>query len=291
MKIRFLWAIAFSLVLATGAYAQDQSSAPPASQNNGAGAGAGGYGQRGYGRGGYGGMGMAGGRGLLGTVTEVAADHYTVKTETGDTYTVHFSANTRILKQTASMGRGGAGRGGGMGMGRGGAGRGGGMGMGRGGAGRGGGVGMGRGGNPPQQIKATDIKVGDAVGAMGEMDAAAKSLGATVIVQLDPERAKQMEEMRANYGKTWIQGKVTAIDGVKVTLLGSIDNTSHSFVADENTTFRKRRDPITLADIQIGDILRADGALRDGTFTATTVNVMGMPPGGMPSVPRNGPPQ
>lgn len=126
---------------------------------------------------------------------------------------------------------------------------------------------------------------------MGEVDAAGKSVGAVFIVQLDPERAKQMEEMRANYGKTWMMGKVTAIDGVKVTIAGSIDNLPLAFVADENTTFRKRREPITLADIQVGDMVRAEGALKDGTFTATAVNVMGMPQGGTPSVPRTAPPQ
>ena len=57
----------------------------------------GGQGQRG-GRGGFGGGGMMG-RGTIGTVTEVAADHYTIKTETGDLYTIHFSANTRMMKQ------------------------------------------------------------------------------------------------------------------------------------------------------------------------------------------------
>ncbi len=217
-------------------------------------------------------MGMAGGRGVMGTVTEVAADHYMVKTEAGDVYTVHFSANTRIMKQPPGMRGPGEGRGGGQGRG-------------------GGGMGMGRGGNPPQEIKATEIKVGDAVGAMGELDATAKSMGAVAIVQLDPERARQMAEMQANYGKTWIQGKVTAIDGVKVTLMSSIDNAAHDFVADENTTFRKRRDPITLADIQVGDMVRAEGALKDGTFAATTVNVLGMPQGGPPSAPRNSPPQ
>jgi hypothetical protein len=153
------------------------------------------------------------------------------------------------------------------------------------------GQGMGGGGNPPQPIKATDIKVGDAIGAMGEVDAAAKQVGAVVIVQMDPERAKQMMEMQANYGKTWIQGKVTAIDGVKVTVMGVVDNAPHPFVADENTTFRKRRDPITLADIQVGDMVRAEGALKDGTFTATSVSVMVMPQGGGPSVPRAGSPQ
>jgi len=155
---------------------------------------------------------------------------------------------------------------------------------GQGGQGQGGqggfGGGMGRGGNPPQQIKATDIKVGDAITASGEIDATAKSVGAVMIVQLDPERAKQMAEMQANFGKTWLQGKVTAIEDVKVTLTGTQDNAPHSFVADENTTFRKRRDPITLADIQVGDMVRADGAVKDGVFTATAVSVMGGGPGG-----------
>jgi hypothetical protein len=208
------------------------------------------------------------GRGILGTVTEVTADHYTVKTDAGPTYTIHYSVNTRILKQQPPPAGSGQGRGAG------------------GAGGQGGGQGEYRGGgNPPQPIKPTDIKVGDAITAMGEVDANTKSVGAVAVIQLDPERAKQMREMQANYGKTWIMGKVTAIDGVKVTLMGAIDNASHSFVADENTTFRKRRDPITLGDIQVGDTIRVEGALKDGTFLATTVNAMGPPPGGAPADP------
>ena len=61
-----------------------------------------------------GGMGAMLGRGVIGTVTEVAADHYTIKTEMGEVYTVHFSANTRITKQPAGM-RGPGGGGGGQG--------------------------------------------------------------------------------------------------------------------------------------------------------------------------------
>jgi hypothetical protein len=258
MNIRLLSAIAFGLALTVAASAQNATTATAPAQ------GQGGQGQRGGGRGGWGG-GM--GRALMGTVTEVAADHYAIKTDTGETYIIHYSANTRILKQQA-RGEGGGRRGGGEG-----------------GAGTGGG-----GGNPPQTIKATDIKVGDAVAAMGEVDAAAKSVGATMVMQIDPERAKQMREMQANYGKTWLMGKVTAIDGVKVTLMGNVDNTAHSFVADENTTFRKRRDPITLADIQVGDTIRVEGALKEGSFVATAVNAMGPPPEGAPGAPRNGPP-
>ena len=134
--------------------------------------------------------------------------------------------------------------------------------------------------------------MGDAIVANGEVDAAAKSVGAVAVLQMDPERAKQMREMQANYGKTWLMGKVTAIDGVKVTLMGSVDNAAHSFVADENTTFRKRRDPITLADLAVGDSVRVEGAVKDGAFLATTVNAMvAQQTGGNPAAPRNAPPQ
>ena len=163
------------LVLTAAAVAQDpgpaQAPGQNSNQNSGQGNG-GGYGQRG-GRGG-GGMGMMG-RGLIGTVTEVAADHFTIKTEMGDVYTVHFSADTRITKQAAGM-RGPGGGGGGQGNGGGGYGRG------------------GNGGNPPQEIKATDIKVGDAIVAAGDIDAIAKSVSAMRIMQLDPDTAKRMQE-------------------------------------------------------------------------------------------------
>jgi hypothetical protein len=229
--------IAVALTAAASASAQDSAAAPPpaAQSDQGNGSQRGGGGRGGWG----GGMGM--GRGLMGTVTEVAADHYTIKTETGETYTIHYSANTRILKQQARAE--GAQRAAGEDGSRG-------------------------GGNPPTPIKSTNIKVGDAVAAMGELDATAKSIGATAVVQIDPERARQMREMQANYGKTWLMGKVTAIDGVKVTLMGVVDNTPHSFVADENTTFRKRRDPITLADIQPGDTIRVEGAIKGSDFVA-----------------------
>jgi hypothetical protein len=290
MNVRLMFAFFFGLALTVAAVAQDAPTTPPptappatappagqaASQASAQGSGSGrwqGQGPRGGGRGGMGG-GMGQGRGLVGSVTEVAADHYTIKTDAGETYTVHFSANTRMFKQTAQGPRQGQGQGQGQVRQR--------------GEGKGGGGGYG--GNPPATIKATDIKVGDAVSAAGEIDATAKSVGATMIAQLDPERAKEMREMEANYGKTWLMGKITAVDGVKVTIMGSVDNAAHSFVADENTSFRKRRDPITLADLQVGDIIRVEGAVKDGAFLATTVNAVGAPPGGTPTVPRNAPP-
>jgi Domain of unknown function (DUF5666) len=193
------------------------------------------------------------GRGAVGTVTEAASDHYTIKTETGETYTVHFSVNTRIVKSPPQpAGARGRDRSGQDGMAQ----------------------DRGAGGNPPQPIKSTDIKVGNVIMASGEMDEAAKSGGAIFVVQFDAESVKRMREMQASFGKTWLAGRVIAVNDTKVTLRGSLDKASHSFVADENTTFRKHRDPITLADIQAGDNVRVEGAIKDGVFVAASVNVM-----------------
>ena len=193
----------------------------------------------------WGGGGMMG-RGVMGSVTEITPDHFTVKTESGDLYTIHYSVNTRIMRGS-------------------------------------GGFRLSQSGNdapftPPVAIKPTEIKIGDAIAASGEMDPAAKSVGAVVIFQVDPETARRMREMQANYGKTWLMGRVSAINDANVTIQGGPDNATHTFTADENTTFRKRRDPITLADIQPGDTLRVEGALKNNTFVATTVSVMGPRP-------------
>jgi hypothetical protein len=197
----------------------------------------------------------------MGTVTEVAADHITVKNDAGETWTISYSVNTRIMKQPPRTGSGTAGTPPASGESPDGA------------AGRG----MGMGGNPPTAIKASDIKVGDTVMAGGEVNRDAKSVGAVGIMVLDPERARQMREMQANFGKTWLMGRVTGINEATVTIQGGPGNASHTFTADENTTFRRRRDPITLDDIQVGDNVRVEGALKAGQFVATTVSVM-MPP-------------
>lgn len=198
----------------------------------------------------WGGAGIMGGvRGVMGTVVEVGSDHYTIKNDSGEVYTVHFSVNTRIMKQPAQR----------------------------------------QGGGGPQTIQASEIKVGDAIAVNGEVDGTTKSVGAVFVVQLDPERAKQMREMQANFAKTWLMGRVIAINEVKVTLESPVDNAPHTFVADENTTFRKRREPITLADLQVGDSVRVEGSLKDRVFMATTVNVMGLQARGGPA-PRQGPP-
>lgn len=200
-------------------------------------------------RGPWGGRGMMGGvtgRGVMGIVTEIAPDHFTVKVDSGDLYTVHYSVNTRMMKAPPRPASDQQDRGPYLGL--------------------------------PVSIKAADIKVGDAIGASGEMDPAAKSVGAIAIFQIDPDTARRLRQMQANYGKTWLMGRVTAVNETQVTIQGGPDNATHTFSADENTTFRKRREPITLADIQPGDVVRVEGELKNNIFAATTVSVMGPRP-------------
>lgn len=267
MQIRTALICSLALALSAGVLAQDAPTAPMGQQPGG----------RAFGRGG--GMGFAG-RGVMGTVTEVASDHYTVKNDSGEIWTVHYSANTRIMKQSPRPAnaptREQAEAGGQPESGS------------QGGVQGEGGARIYR-GNPPTPIKATDIRVGDAIASMGEVDQNARSVGAVMVMQLDPETAKRMEEMRANYGKTWLAGRVTAIKDTNVTLEGTVDHQPHTFVADENTDFRQRRQPITLGDIQAGEMVRVEGTLKNGQFVASTVNVMPPQANGGPAR-RPGPP-
>src|ERR1700761_3504907 len=98
MKLHLLAAIVLSGALGV-ACAQDAPPPPAPGGSGQAGTGQAGTGRQGRRGGPGGGMGGMMGRGTIGTVTEAAADHYTIKTELGETYTVYFSANTRILKQ------------------------------------------------------------------------------------------------------------------------------------------------------------------------------------------------
>ena len=132
----------------------------------------------------------------------------------------------------------------------------------------------------PEPVKIADIHLGDAVVAGGEVDAKAKTIGAVFVMVLSPEQAAEARKMRAEFGKTWTAGEVTAVKDLDITIKRR-DGVAQTVAVDENTSFKKRQDSITLADIQVGDMLRATGALKGSSFLATTVNVgrMGGPRG------------
>jgi hypothetical protein len=245
MGIRLVALAAGALVLGMTVGAQDAPNPPQGPPEPGSGVGTGQTRERLF----SGWM----GRGAVGTVTEVAPDHYTIKNLNGDTYTIHYSANTKVVKQPAKRPSPG------MRV-------------------------------PPEELKPTDIRVGDAIMAEGEIDPAAKSVGAMLVVKIDPMRAREMREMQANFGKTWLAGRVTAVKGTNVTLQSPVDKAEHTFAVDENTSFRKRRAPVTLAEVEVGANVRAEGEVKEGVFVASSVTVMGMPPATGGPAPREGPP-
>jgi Domain of unknown function (DUF5666) len=124
----------------------------------------------------------------------------------------------------------------------------------------------------PEPVKITDIHVGDAVAAGGEIDTKAKTVGAVFVMVLTPEQAAQAKKMREDFGKTWTAGEVTVIKDLDITIKRR-DGVTQTVSVDENTSFKKRNDSITLADIQVGDTLRATGALKGSSFLAATVTV------------------
>lgn len=159
-----------------------------------------------------------------------------------------------------------------------------------------------------EAIKLTDLKPGDGLMAMGNLDAPNKTMHAAMLISIDADRMKQMEAQRkeqlANLGKTLIAGTVTAIDMDNVTMtVERPDGVSQTIAFDENTSFRRGRmarnamgfgagagagagagsdangaspsnESITLADVKVGDRVAGPGEVKGGHFVAKELTVM-----------------
>jgi len=151
-------------------------------------------------------------------------------------------------------------------------------------------------------VKVADLKVGDGVTAAGMLDAPNKTLHAAVVFAMD---AAQVKEMKENLGKTYIVGRVTAIDldDAKMTVERP-DHVAQTIGFDETTSFRKGGrgvrmggapggagggagatgdaggESITLADIKVGESVRGTGSVKGGVFVPTELVVMERGPRG-----------
>jgi hypothetical protein len=145
-------------------------------------------------------------------------------------------------------------------------------------------------------VKVGDLKVGDGVTAAGILDAPNKTLHAAIVFAMD---AAQLKEMKENLGKTYIVGRVTAIDldGAKMTVERP-DHVAQTIGFDESTSFKKGGrgarmggaggmagggavvagetggESITLADIKVGENVRGTGSVKGGIFVPTELVVM-----------------
>lgn len=155
-----------------------------------------------------------------------------------------------------------------------------------------------------QPLRASEVHRGDGVGAMGEVEAATKTVHALFVVVID--RA-QMKQAQAAMGKTWIAGTVTAVDGWKWTVLRE-DGVSQVVRLTSATVIRRGGQgmqrlfagegmggpgqsgppptggvPETAAgaaermrptEVRIGDRVAGRGALQHGVFAASTLEVL-----------------
>ncbi len=74
-------------------------------------------------------------------------------------------------------------------------------------------------------------------------------------------------------GKDFVAGEITAIDAPKLSVLRS-DKVTQSIELNEDTSLRKGRDSITMADVQVGDHVFARGGLENNVFVPKVVVVI-----------------
>jgi len=132
-----------------------------------------------------------------------------------------------------------------------------------------------------QPATLADFKVGDTVMVGG--DPAGEN---TWNARFVSSRAGGDAEMREALGKRFIAGEIKSIEGTSLTIL-RVDGETQTIQVDENTSFRKQGESITLADFKPGDHVFGRGELKNGSFVAAVLNAgdpqqMGMPRPGNP---------
>jgi len=123
-----------------------------------------------------------------------------------------------------------------------------------------------------QDAKLADFKPGDMVMVGGE-PAGSDAWTARFVASRQGVGEGDMQALREGMGKQFIAGEVKAIDGTKLTIARP-DGQTQTIEVDENTSFHKGRDSITLPDIKVGDRVFGRGQLNSaGVFVPTTFNV------------------
>jgi hypothetical protein len=80
-------------------------------------------------------------------------------------------------------------------------------------------------------------------------------------------------------GKRFIAGEIKSIDGTQLTIQRP-DGVTQKISVDEDTSFRKNGESITLADLKPGDHVSGRGELKNDVFVPAVLNV-GQPKFGM----------
>jgi hypothetical protein len=128
-----------------------------------------------------------------------------------------------------------------------------------------------------EPAKASDFKVGDMVAVRGSQGTD-HTITATMIAARTGGPGGggvlMMGGQGGTLGKDYIIGEVKSIDPPRLTVLRT-DNVTETLELNEETSLRKGRESITMADIQVGDHLISRGALQKDVFVPKGVMVLG----------------
>ncbi len=127
-----------------------------------------------------------------------------------------------------------------------------------------------------QPIKLNEIKTDDMVFARGDLKNSV--MEAAMVGVVNPQMVQMMGQgggqgmgagaggfNREDLGKKFIAGEVKAINETKLTIARP-DSQTQDIEVDENTSFKRGNESITLPDIKIGDFVRGPGELKNGVF-------------------------
>jgi Domain of unknown function (DUF5666) len=132
-----------------------------------------------------------------------------------------------------------------------------------------------------EPAKLSDFKVGDMVMVRGDENAdhtvTAKIVGVRSGAYSGPGLGGRpnggMMGSPGTLGKDYVAGEVKSIDAPKMTVLRT-DNVTQVLELNEDTSLRRGRESITMADIKVGDHVMARGAVQNDVFVPKGVMVM-----------------
>jgi hypothetical protein len=122
-----------------------------------------------------------------------------------------------------------------------------------------------------------DLKVGDTIFIRGEKTG--DNVWQAAVVATQGQGDSPGNNFAEGMGKRFIAGEVKSIDGTQLTIQ-RLDGVTQKISVDENTSFRKNGESITLADLKTGDHVFGRGELKNGVFVPALLNV-GQPKFGM----------
>jgi len=127
-----------------------------------------------------------------------------------------------------------------------------------------------------QAAKLADFKVGDMVliRTEGNEDLTAVLVAGRTGGQGMGGQGGGMMMGGGELGKDFVFGEVKSVDAPKITVLRP-DNVTQTLELNEETSLRKGRDSVTMADIQVGDHVFVRGGVQNNAFVPKMVMVIG----------------